>query len=309
MIQKAKGSAEVAPSTPSQRSINPTKGNKNMHISSISLSENLAVKNGQVDRLQFSPLEYQGKRVLTTERLAVAFDASERQISDNFANNALRFVDGIHFFKVTGAELRTLKNEHDYIGLVGKRASHLLLWTERGVARHAKILDTDTAWEIYEQLEDTYFAVRAQRQMTPAEMFLHSAQSMYAIERQQAEQAEELKAISAHVERVEKAQTVMNSRPANAEAITHIRKRIGKLLGLSVETIDTVLRQSPYSPKPAGTVKSNREEAEGSTYVVYWKKDITALFERFAAECAQESSLFYSHPFIERKFKMIRSAG
>ncbi|MEJ5082366.1 hypothetical protein [Ochrobactrum sp. MYb379] len=143
-------------------------------------------------------------------------------------------------------------------------------------------------------------------QMTPAEMFLHNAQMMVTIERQQAEHAEALKTIGAQIEKVEKAQTVMSSRPANAEAITHIRKRISKMLGLSAETIDAVMRQSPYTPKPAGTVKNSREEAEGSTYVVYWQKDITALFDRFAAECERVSAQFFSHPFVDRKFRMER---
>jgi len=277
-----------------------------MDTYSTGFSGNPAVQNGQIEQLQFSPLEYQGKRVLTTERLASAFEATEKNIQVNFANNGSRFIEGVHFFKIVGSELRELKNEPDYIGLVGKRASHLILWTERGVARHAKILDTDTAWEIYEQLEDTYFAVRQQREMTPAEMFLHNAQMMVTIERQQAEHAEALKTIGAQIEKVEKAQTVMSSRPANAEAITHIRKRISKMLGLSAETIDAVMRQSPYTPKPAGTVKNSREEAEGSTYVVYWQKDITALFDRFAGECERVSAQFFSHPFVDRKFRMER---
>ena len=41
--------------------------------------------------------------------------------------------------------------------MVNKRVSHLTLWTERGAARHAKMLDTDQAWDIFEQLEDCYF--------------------------------------------------------------------------------------------------------------------------------------------------------
>ncbi len=147
------------------------------------------------------------------------------------------------------------------------------------------------------------------KQMTPAEMFLHNAQMMVTIERQQAEHAEALKTIGAQVERVEKAQTVMSSRPATAEAITHIRKRIGKMTGLSADTIDIVLRQSPYSPKPAGTVKSSREEAEGSTYVVYWKKDITALFKRFVSECIQVTPTMCTHPFIERRFRLVKGEG
>ena len=36
----------------------------------------------------------------------------------------------------------------------------LILWTERGALHHAKILDTDLAWEAYEKLEETYFNVR-----------------------------------------------------------------------------------------------------------------------------------------------------
>ena len=41
-----------------------------------------------------------------------------------------------------------------------KRASHLYLWTERGANHHCKILDTDKAWEQFENLEETYFRVK-----------------------------------------------------------------------------------------------------------------------------------------------------
>ncbi|HWT62507.1 MAG TPA: antA/AntB antirepressor family protein [Ochrobactrum sp.] len=144
------------------------------------------------------------------------------------------------------------------------------------------------------------------RQMTPAEMFLHNAQMMVTIERQQKIQVEELKHIGAQVERVELAQTVMSSRPADAESITHIRIRIGKMLGLSAATVDAVIRQSPYSPKPAGTVKSSREEAEGSTFVVFWRKDITALFKRFVSECVQVTPTMCTHPYIDGRFRLVK---
>lgn len=127
---------------------------------STDLPENLAVKNGQIEQLQFSPLEYQGKRVLTTERLAAAFEADVDNIAKNFSRNKERFTEGGHYFRITGSDLKALKNDLTFSQFVGKNASHFILWTERGVARHAKILDTDTAWEIYEQLEDTYFAVK-----------------------------------------------------------------------------------------------------------------------------------------------------
>ena len=110
-----------------------------------------------------TPLSFRGERVLTTEWAADAFNAPVKNLQDNFANNASRFEAGKHYYRVEGADLRALKNRPDFIGSVGKNARGLLLWTERGIARHAKILDTDMAWEIFEELEDTYFRVKAGR--------------------------------------------------------------------------------------------------------------------------------------------------
>lgn len=41
--------------------------------------------------------------------------------------------------------------------LISSKTRVLTLWTERGAARHAKMLDTDQACDIFEQLEDCYF--------------------------------------------------------------------------------------------------------------------------------------------------------
>ena len=40
---------------------------------------------------------------------------------------------------------------------IGARTKSLMLWTEKGAVRHAKILDTDKAWEVQERLEEVYF--------------------------------------------------------------------------------------------------------------------------------------------------------
>lgn len=108
------------------------------------------------------------------------------------------------------------------------------------------------------------------------------------------------------IDKVEAAQTVLSSRPAASESIVHIRKRIWTLYGLSSETVDAVMRQSPYAPKPAGTVKNEHVDADGSTYVVFWKKDVTATFERFVSECRHSAGTLFTHAFIEGRFKMVR---
>lgn len=103
-------------------------------------------------------------KVITTQLLARQYGATEKQLQDNYQNNKDRFVEEKHFFLLKGEQLRELKqNRPDLIGsVVGAKAKSLILWTERGAARHAKMLETERAWDVFEALEDNYFRARAQ---------------------------------------------------------------------------------------------------------------------------------------------------
>lgn len=103
------------------------------------------------------PITYRETRVITTDLLAAVYGTEATNIRTNASANADRFIEGKHFFKVEGADLRAFKNEVRFADFVGKNAKSLILWTERGAARHAKMLDTDQAWEVFEKLEDAYF--------------------------------------------------------------------------------------------------------------------------------------------------------
>ena len=88
----------------------------------------------------------------------------------NFSRNSARFVQGKHFFKLEGNELREFKHRlslsesvsrevtESYSVKIARNVRSLILWTERGAARHAKMLETDQAWEVFEKLEDCYFS-------------------------------------------------------------------------------------------------------------------------------------------------------
>ncbi|MGM7881004.1 ORF6N domain-containing protein [Yersinia enterocolitica] len=95
--------------------------------------------------------------VITTELLAQLYGTDVSNIKMNHSRNQTRFEDGKHYFKLVGDELRTFKHKVTESYLVATRAKHLILWTERGAARHAKMLETDQAWEVFEKLEDCYF--------------------------------------------------------------------------------------------------------------------------------------------------------
>lgn len=70
--------------------------------------------------------------VITTELLAQLYGTKIKNISDNFLNNTTRFVVGKHYFKIEKNELREFKDRPETIGLVGKNARSLILWTKRG---------------------------------------------------------------------------------------------------------------------------------------------------------------------------------
>lgn len=105
--------------------------------------------------------------VITTELLAQLYCTEINNIKVNYTRNAERFVEGKHFFKVAGDELKnlrvTLSNSQNTIS---PKTRTLILWTERGAARHAKMLETDQAWDVFERLEDCYFNQNAQTAAT-----------------------------------------------------------------------------------------------------------------------------------------------
>lgn len=117
----------------------------------------------------FPPLSYQDVPVLTTEMLAQAYEVEARRIRQNFANNRERFVEGKHFFILSGNDLRAFKNSVENFDSVriAKNVNALTLWTERGAARNAKMLDSDRAWDVFELLEETFFRVVRSPSPTP----------------------------------------------------------------------------------------------------------------------------------------------
>ncbi|HAK8085249.1 TPA: ORF6N domain-containing protein [Salmonella enterica] len=112
----------------------------------------------QITAETLSPISHNQTPVITTELLARLYGTDAHSITKNHRSNVDRFIAGKHFYKLEGSELKAFKNKVTNSDLVANRAKHLILWTERGAARHAKMLETDQAWEVFEKLEDCYFS-------------------------------------------------------------------------------------------------------------------------------------------------------
>ena len=144
---------------------------------------------------ELTVLEHNSIRVMTTEQLAEAYGCAPKQIQQNFNNNRVRFIAGKHFFVLEGQDLQTFRLQVENIELqISPKTRHLHLWTKRGAARHSKMLGTERAWDVFDELEESYF--NPMRNMTPEEFLLYSAQRMV-------EQAKAIKVANARIDKVD----------------------------------------------------------------------------------------------------------
>lgn len=153
---------------------------------------------------ELTVLEHNDIRVMTTEQLAEAYGCDVQHIKQNFNNNKERFTDGKHYFRLEGADLKSFKRQVENFDLpVSKFASAIYLWTKRGAARHSKMLGTEQAWDVFDELEESYF--NPMKNMTPEEFLLCSAQRMV-------EQARAIKAANARIDKVDERLLEVESR-------------------------------------------------------------------------------------------------
>jgi ORF6C domain/ORF6N domain len=186
---------------------------------------------------KLTPIEFKNQRIITTKVLAEEFGTEEKNIQMNFSNNIERFKEGKHFIELKGQALKDFKNSlPNEIGEPLKFAPKLILWTDRGAARHAKILDTDEAWEVYENLEENYFNPKKIIQLSPMEQL----KLQYTVLE---EHEERVTKIEGQLERLEVS-------PSQRKAIQSARhKRVSELLGgkKAIAYKDSSFRGKVYS--------------------------------------------------------------
>ncbi|EAC0556306.1 ORF6N domain-containing protein [Salmonella enterica subsp. enterica] len=175
-------------------------------------------------------IEYRGQRVVTTEQLAAGYGTDAENIRRNFNRNKSRFIEGKHYFQITGPELENLRVTFSPAQISNKTRS-LTLWTERGAANHAKMLETDQAWGYHEDLVEFYFT---QRNATALPVSRKELALMVIEAEERAEAAAlENKTLSATVESLEKHFTKGMTIPAFCKALNGVN--INKMMWWAFE--------------------------------------------------------------------------
>lgn len=247
--------------------------------------------------------EYNGTRVLTTQRLAECYGTTTDTITKNFNRNRDKYVEGKHFICLKGEELKEFK-ANGQIDLL-PNVHMLYLWTEKGTFLHAKSLNTDIAWEVYDRLIETYFTAKKElinkKQLSPQLQLMNMlVENMNRTELEQKRQAEQ-------ISRVE--QTVGNIKEIFTQPIgdwkAEINARVREISIKSNIDYQTLYNQlygelettAHCSLKRLQDNKKNRMEKAGNTKtaiknettkiaIIFEKPQLKAIFENIVKKYA-----------------------
>ena len=84
-------------------------------------------------------VNYNDEIVITTKMLAKVYECEETNIKTNFNRNKTRFIEGKHYYKVEGEELKDLRLENIELQISPKTRT-LYLWTKLGSLQHFNTL-------------------------------------------------------------------------------------------------------------------------------------------------------------------------
>lgn len=195
-----------------------------------------------------------------------------------------------------------LKFEHIYLDSMNREQTEYLLdrdHTENLLMGYSPVLRR----AVLARMREMEALLAEPRVPTTAEAFASAFRMLADAERRGAQQD----AFNAHmVERVQLVEqtAALPAKPQNTESRSEVRKRMNRKYSLSEPIVDALLDHTAYGIRPFALVKNGHEDAQGSSYGVYWIRDITALFKRFVSECIEHSATMARHPIISRPFKL-----
>ncbi|WP_461243626.1 ORF6N domain-containing protein [Secundilactobacillus muriivasis] len=105
----------------------------------------------------------EGKRAMTVKDIAQVHGQDVAKINYLINQNRKRFKDWLDIIDIKNNMQLISQKNLEALGLKGRavsNAKNIYLLSERGYSKLLKILEDDTAWDIYDQLVDNYFNMR-----------------------------------------------------------------------------------------------------------------------------------------------------
>lgn len=108
----------------------------------------------------------EGKKAMLVKELASIHKRELREMNERINLNRKRFIDDVDIVDLKANRFNRLG--HEMLGYTKQsfnQSKNIYLLSERGYAKLLKILEDDTAWELYDQFVDGYFNMREQQQL------------------------------------------------------------------------------------------------------------------------------------------------
>ncbi len=116
-------------------------------------------------------LEYKDQRVITLAMMDKLHHAPEGTAGRNFMDNKHNFEEGKHYFCLSNRDIKTFDEFHRTS--LSSNPQGVIVITERGYSMLVKSFTDDFAWEVQDQLVDSYFDNK--KPMSTAEFLVQQA--------------------------------------------------------------------------------------------------------------------------------------
>lgn len=100
------------------------------------------------------------KRAMLVRDIAVIHNLETRTVNQTINRNIKRFKTGIDILDLKQITRSDVFSEYGFTKAQWGNANNIYMLSERGYAKLLKILEDDTAWDIYDDLVDNYFNMR-----------------------------------------------------------------------------------------------------------------------------------------------------
>lgn len=116
----------------------------------------------------------QGQRCMADKTIAEIHNMEAFNVRARVTDNLKRFIENVDFIDLgqrlchakTSTEMQNIRNllaDMGYTKQAITQAEHIYILSERGYAKLIKIMDSDLAWKIHDQLVDEYFVLREEK--------------------------------------------------------------------------------------------------------------------------------------------------
>ncbi|WP_242503601.1 ORF6N domain-containing protein, partial [Bacillus albus] len=168
----------------------------------------------------------EGKKAMLVKEIAEIHEQQIGEVNRRINDNRNRFKDAVDIIDIRPNGFEPLGRLFGYTKQSFNQSNNIYLLSERGYAKLLKILEDDTAWELYDQFVDGYFNMREQKvnttQLSPE---LQMFNQMFTV---LANQEVEQKRLSKEV--IETKEKVENISEIVALNTTDWRKDVNRLL-------------------------------------------------------------------------------